>query len=162
MKRKAQIWTLDFAMSVLIFASALLSVMFAWNYVSSSAQANEEMKSMQLKVLTISDSLIRTPGSPPDWDSSGVEAFGLASSENVLDPAKVTEFIAMSEANYSMVRALLGITAYEFYFEVRDINGTVLGNTTAPVSPLATLAVPTERYCLWNDRIVKVKFVLWD
>jgi hypothetical protein len=162
MRRKAQIWTLDFSISILIFISAMIAVLFAWNYVSSGYQENQELREMQLKVLTISDSLIRTPGLPDDWDSDSVEVIGLAGEENVLDPLKVREFVNMSDANYSRVKALLDISLYDFYFEVEDLNGTVHENTTFPMSPSTTLVVPTERYSLYNDRIVKVRFVLWE
>ncbi|MBN2330919.1 MAG: hypothetical protein JXC85_03820 [Candidatus Aenigmarchaeota archaeon] len=159
---KAQVWSLDFALSLVIFMTSLFAVIFAWNYISVNALENQAMKDLQVKALALSDSLIRTRGIPLDWNESTVEVVGLAQDQNVLDVSKVGLFIDMSIVDEDQLKGLMDIGLHDFYFEVRDINGTVYANTTTPVSTASPIVVPIERYAIYDERIVKVNFVLWE
>ncbi len=159
MKRKGQIWSFDLALSLLIFFTAMLSMLFAWSYMSSDIAETRQIKTMQLRALTVSDSIIRTPGIPLDWNESNVEVIGLASSDNTLVTSKVDSFMAME---YGKARALLGVSPYDFYMEIKDINGTIYKNTTLPISGDADFVVPAERYAVYRGRIIKLRFILWD
>ncbi len=156
--KKAQLWSLDMALSFLIFFSAMMSVMFAWNYISADTVQSQELREMQLKSMTLSDSLIRTPGIPSDWNESTVQVIGIAYDDNTLDEEKVDEFVNMS---YIKAKSLLDIWPYEFYFEVKDINGTVYKNSTLAIDSDSTTVIHAERYATYNGRIVKVKFAIW-
>ena len=156
--RKGQLWTLDMVLSLMIFFSALLSIIMAWNFISADIFEGQEMTEMQLKTMTISDSLIRTPGVPENWTNDTVSVIGLAYSDNELNTQKVEEFVNMS---YSRSRALLSVMPYHFYFEVKDINGTVYTNTSNPMNSDASVIIPAIRYASFNDRIVKVTFAMW-
>jgi uncharacterized membrane protein len=160
--KKAQVWSLDLTFSLIIFMTALFAVVFAWNYISATTLETEEMQKLQLKALTLSDSMIRTPGIPLNWNESTVEVIGLAQEENVLNITKVQCFVNMSVTDYDRLKGLLDIGFYDLYLEVVDLNGTVYKNTTTPIDPASPLVVPIERYAMYNDRIVKVKFVIWD
>jgi len=151
---KGQIWSLDFAASLTVFLMVLLPLFFVWNYVNFQNQHEATLNEMERRALSISDALIRTGGSPSDWDSANVKSIGLASSDNVLDPAKVSEMFSM---NYNKTKAMLG-GEYDFYFSLTDLNGTSygsIGNKSA-----GEVIVPVERYCIHNDRIVKMEFAL--
>jgi len=159
--RKAQLWSLDFVMSLLIFMSALLAVMFAWNYIGTNAAETRQLKELQLKALTLSDSLIRTGGLPDDWDEGDVVVIGLAQEENVLNATKVDSFINLSSSDHSRARGLLDMGLYDFLFEITEMNGTVFRNTSVPIGADAEVIVPVERYCLLEDRIVKARLTIW-
>jgi len=156
---KAQIWSLDFALSLLIFMSALFAMALAWNFISASTLQNQELKELHMKAMTLSDALIRTSGIPQDWNATNVQIIGLAQDENVLNATKVDYFTTM---DYDRARALMDIGQYNFYFEVLDLNNTVQKNTTVPISDESVVVVPVERYAIYNDIIVKVKFVIWS
>jgi hypothetical protein len=156
---KAQMWSFDLAISLVIFFLALISVVFAWNYMSGDIIEEQQLDRLQLKVLTLSDSLIRTPGIPANWNSSNVLVIGLADDDNVLNQSKVQEFASM---DHETARSLLDMGAYDFYFEVADINGTIYENTTVPVGNQSSIVAPVERYALYNGRISKVRLVIWD
>ena len=153
---KAQVWSLDFALSLIIFMTSLFAV------ISVNAMENQEIKDLQMKVLALSDSLIRTRGIPADWNESGVKVIGLAEDENVLNVTKVVLFINMSVNDNDRLRGLMDIGLYDFYFEVKDINGTVYANTTTPISMTSSIVVPIERYAMYDERIVKVRFIIWS
>jgi hypothetical protein len=156
--RKGQLWTLDMALSLIIFMSAMLSLLFAWNFISAYTIESQELKELQLRSMTLSDSLIRTPGIPDDWNESTVRVIGLAYDDNTLDEYKVDGFLNMS---YVKARSLLGTQPYEFYFEIRDINGTLYRNSSLAIDGLSSTVVPSERYAVYGGRVVKVLFALW-
>jgi hypothetical protein len=56
----------------------------------------------------------------------------------------------------------MDIGFYDFYLEVVDLNGTVFENTTTPVDQSSLTVVPVERYVIYNGRVAKVRFVIWD
>ena len=47
---------------------------------------------------------------------------------------------------------------YNFFFELKDLNGSSYGSIGS--KPLEKMVVPIERYCLYNERIVKLEFSL--
>lgn len=155
---KGQVWSLDLAVSMIIFIGALASVVFAWNFMSTGTIESQEMKSLQLKSLGISDSLMRTPGIPEDWNKSNVVVIGLVT-DGLLDRHKVEQLISM---DHNKTLQLLDLGGYDFYFEISDINGTVYNNTLPVISPDAKIIVPSERYATYNGRAAKVKFVIWS
>jgi hypothetical protein len=77
---------------------------------------------LQNDVMVISDSLLRVPGMPEDWNRTNVRVLGLASEENVLNQTKVHNFVSM---DYNKIRALLGIPNYDFYFQLTYSNDTI-------------------------------------
>ncbi len=162
MGRKAQVWSLDFAMSLMIFMSAFFAIMFGWNYINTSTLENQAMRELQLKALSLSDSLIRTQGIPAYWNESTVEVVGLAEEENVLNVTKVQYLVDMSGTDYDRLRSIMDIGFYDFYLEVEDLNGTVYKNTTTPVSATSSIVIPIERYAMYKGRIAKVRLVIWD
>ncbi len=156
--RKGQLWTLDMALSMIIFMSAMLMLLFAWSYISADTVESQELKEMQFRSMTLSDSLIRTPGIPADWNESTVKVIGLAYDDSMLDGPKVDEFLNMS---YAKARSLLGIQPYEFYFEIKDINGTLYKNSTLAIDSDSSIVIPSERYAVYRERVVKVLLALW-
>lgn len=155
-------WSLDFIISAVIFCLALALILFAWSFTSTQTAAQGQLSDMESIGLEISDSLVRTPGQPQDWNSTSVQVIGLASDEGVLDQTKVDRFVNLS---YEQAKQLLGLGLYEFYFELRDLNGTLLTNgqnLTAGTWPQdADLAVPVQRFVLLEQKTAKLKFVLW-
>jgi hypothetical protein len=162
---RAQIWSLDFAASMVIFALTVGIVMFSWNYTIQNSADQVNLNILENDVMMISDTLIRMPGLPEDWDASSVRVIGLADEENILNKTKVTQFIGM---DYNQTKSLLGIANHEFYFEIRHLNDSVMGingtnitKGTDPTGQDASVVVPVERYVMINGDIAKMEFYLW-
>lgn len=60
---------------------------------------------------------------PPVGKCEGVYSVGLASQPLIIEPAKAK---ALTNLNYYCVRNLLGLWTYDFYFEMKYLNGTVV------------------------------------
>jgi hypothetical protein len=161
---KAQLWSLDFVLSAVVFSLALITVLFIWNYTNTETAERIEFKRAEGLVLSISDVLIRTSGVPDDWNTTTVKVLGLASDENVLNRTKVERFLSL---DYNGSKRILGVPLYDYYFRLADINGgTIFINQTEAVKGVypadAEIVVPVQRYGLLDGEIVKMGFILWD
>lgn len=162
---KGQMWSMDFAVSIVIFALMIGIVIFAWNYAIRNSADQVNLNILENDVIMISDTLVRVPGMPEDWNESSVRVLGLAEEENVLNKTKVLQFVNM---DYNQIKILLGIANREFYFEMRypnntvmDIGGTSLNKGIDPVGQNSNVVVPVERYVILNGNIAKMEFFLW-
>ena len=161
---RAQLWSSDLAVSVLIFFSAFAVIMFSWNYVIVQNAEQAGVREMEVLALAISDQIIRIPGLPENWNSSNIDVLGLASEENILDDSKIEEFLGL---DYQRAKGLLGIGIYEFQLQVKHLNNsiaqTLLGTEISyGLTPSdARVIVPVERYTMLNNGIVKLDLILW-
>ncbi|MBU0898615.1 MAG: hypothetical protein KKB03_04465 [Nanoarchaeota archaeon] len=163
---RGQIWSMDFIVSAIIFFIALATIMFSWNYIIQNTDEQTVINEMESSVLDITDVLVRSPGVPRDWTPSNVQSIGLASEENKLNETKVDYFMQL---DYSETKLLLGIKNYHFYFELEDLNNQTVKNQadqniTKGVYPdtASFIQIPVERYALYRDAIVKLKFIFWS
>lgn len=164
-RMKGQLWSLDFASSIIIFTLMVAIVLFAWSYAVQNSNDQVDVNIIENEVLMISDSLIRVSGLPINWNESTVRVIGLVDEENVLNATKVTQFVNM---NYTTIKTLLAIRQYEFYFDISYLNDTVMeiGVTSLtigidPVGQTSRIVVPVERYVMLNGKISKMKFYMW-
>lgn len=157
LNRKGQVWSLDFVTSLVLFFLVLIPVFFIWNYINIQNMEQKTFDEIETLALIVSDSLIRTKGIPENWNSSNVNVIGLADEENVLNSTKVSNFLSMGNSAYSLTKNTL-IGKYDFFFSITDLNGTQYG--TIGSKPADKTVVPVERYCLYDDRVVKIELAL--
>ena len=160
---KAQAWSTDFVVSAVIFVLIFALVLFTWNQTLYQTQQKITLSKMQTLVSEISDSLIRTPGFPENWNQTNVEILGFAEEENVLNATKIGMFLSMDN---DTIKSVLGIENYDFFFEilypngsVGKINGTPVIKGNQPVN--AAVLVPVERYVMFENTPAKMRFILW-
>jgi hypothetical protein len=162
---KAQAWSMDFAASMVIFSTALLLILFAWNYTVQQNQEQVGFNFMENAAIAASDSLIRHGGTPEDWDQSNVVTVGLASSENVINDTKAESLMQINDTDF---KRLLGIGNYEFYFEVRYANGTIASTPSGQalqkgIYPTeASTIIPVERHVLYMEKIARLRLIVWS
>jgi hypothetical protein len=161
--KKAQMWSMDFVISVMMFFLSVVLILFAWNY--SAAENYEQMifNEMQTTGLIVSDVLIRTGGSPPGWNITAM-AIGLASEENSIDDARLRNFLLYMDYNNS--RSIMGMRNYEYYFSMKDIDDQLLYLDGFPIEkgyqPYdVRMVVPTQRYVIFRGNIAKMNFIIW-
>jgi uncharacterized protein (UPF0333 family) len=157
LNKKGQVWSLDFVTSLVIFFLVLVPLFFVWNYVNVQNMEQRTLNDIQMLALSVSDSLIRTRGIPENWNSSNVNVIGLADEENVLNSTKVSHLMDMGNNEYELTKNIL-TGKYDFFFGITDLNGTQYG--TIGSKPADRTVVPVERYCLYNERVVKIELAL--
>ena len=117
-----------------------------------------------LKAFDITEMLTKSEGIPLDWNSSSVQAVGLALNDRVLSTEKITKF---SNLSYNKTKELFGIVGKEFFLQIRSLSDSNLFE--AGVSPLENNscgnnyeAVTLKRFALWEGQSVILHFTLWD
>ncbi len=161
---KAQIWSFDFAVSLVIFASVFIILVLFWSHSNDQAFAQVRLDEMQDRSIYVSDLLVRSPGSPENWTAGSVTLVGLASSEKVLDEGKVYQFTQM---DYDSAKSVMDIGQYEFYFSLEYTNSSVVMvneiEAVAGTYPSdAYVTVPIERHVLLDGSIVRMKLYIWS
>ncbi|MFH1447834.1 MAG: hypothetical protein ABIG39_03135 [Candidatus Micrarchaeota archaeon] len=140
--KRAQLLTMDFILSIAIFVSVLITVISIWHNVDIQIKDLENRRDMQLISIAVSDSLIRSPGNPEDWNETNVQSIGLALEERVLSLDKIYRLMELGyDAAKSRMR--LGMLSYqapekthEFYLFFSDKEGYNLTGGIAK-SPVA-------------------------
>jgi uncharacterized membrane-anchored protein len=162
---KAQAWSMDFAASMVIFSTALLLILFAWNYAVQQSHEQTSFNVMENAAIAASDSLIRHGGSPEGWSQADVMTIGLASSENVINETKAESLMQVNDTD---IKRLLGIGNYEFYLEIRYANGSMVSTPGGQViqkgiyPTTATTIIPVERQVLYMDKMARLKLIVWS
>ena len=149
-----QIWSMDFTASIVILLVIIVPALFLWYNADTESNEQRSIFMAERQALTLTDLMMTTPGAPSLWDNKTVISVGFATEKNVLEDQKLYEF---NRTDYQKLKTLFG---YDFYFELKDINGTVYYSKGQQPFPLNT-AVPVERRGLYNDRIVILAFTLW-
>ena len=161
---KGQMWSMDFIISFIMFFMAVVLVLFAWDYATTENYEQMLFNDMQSTGLIVSDVLVRTSGSPQDWNMTAM-AIGLASEENTIDENKLRNFVFYMDYNDS--RRIMGMGSYEYYFIMKNLDNqtmlidgqpTVKGNYP-PV--YVKNIVPVERYVLYGGELAKLSFIVW-
>lgn len=152
---KGQVWSMDLAVSLLVFLSVAAAFIFAWGYVSSEAHRSSIVMDMEETALDLSDGLVRFPGQPDDWNQGNVVSIGLADSENTISSSKMDSLGSM---DYDMAKEIMGAGSYNFYLELSD--GGNFSTAGMPPDGVAT-AMSVERYVMRDGRAARLKLVLW-
>ncbi|MBW2989814.1 hypothetical protein KY358_05865 [Candidatus Woesearchaeota archaeon] len=157
MNRKSQIAVIDLTISLFIATIIIIFITFAWNRNAAILNENADYKEMQVVAFQAIDMLVRSEGSPSSWEEnpSSARAIGLASSDRNISEDKLNSFTGLSYSNASQA---LGTELYDFYFQLKDINGTSLYSCgKAPDN----LVVNVQRLALYKNETAIVEFALW-
>ena len=144
-KRKCQAFAVDLLIGVVIFFM-VFSILFSWRDSLFSKQIPpDEFQRTSLKASEIAFVLLESPGDPLAWNSSSVKQVGLAFERNVVDKGRLANFLDLA---YDNVTRLLGVWGYDFYFELRYLNGTVASVNESGIVDNATVGALYDNYSL--------------
>ena len=118
-RKKAQVWSLDLAVALVIFLVALF--MFYKYSINSIYTEKYNMNDLLLDGKLISSYLV-SEGYPIDWDSSNVTLIGLTDGRNKLIQEKVEDFSTITSSDYHNSRKLLS-TTHDYYVYFENENG---------------------------------------
>jgi len=154
--RKAQIYYLEFIITIFVFLIAL--AIFSRTIINS--KTNEGVDDLLAQAQSISSSLMST-GYPVDWNSSTVEKIGLTNGRGRLNDQKLSMFANIS---YQDARTLFNIRS-EYYMFLEDENGTRIlidgeqgiGSNFSNAKKL----VKSIRYPIYNSEIIRMVIYAW-
>ena len=176
--KKGQVFSGEFIIAYMIFIVVLSMVIYLWNSTTRGVLDSDIQFSLNEKATDAAEQIIRTPGSPNNWyeNLSNIYSVGLANESRILLRDKVlsfTELISTSnnsycegDPNYECHRNLLGLSNYEFFFNITYMNkSTVMINETmifgGRPAVNETRKVTIGRTAILENEIVHLYLTVW-
>ncbi len=149
----------DLFVAISIFIILVTITTLTWDLYKIRLDNRLSYDDMVLKSFQISDTLVKSFGSPDNWETNPqqVQTIGLIETEKVLSKAKVDAFV--QQLNYSFIKDLFNINLYDFYFTLNAPNGTVL--VTKGLSPQGKYNVNLARVIVYQNQPTTMEFSLW-
>lgn len=182
--QKAQIFSLDILLAILIFIGTLLMIVNLWNFGIEKNILNEERNELEQIARNAASLLLVTEGNPGDWVSSADSiGLGLPLSQNqanssyksrpvalglrgswVLDASKIIRFQTM---NYTDSKNYLGLlsTNEHYYLTIFKWNGAEYTQVYAIGSypdDNTTLIVNVERLGILDRSWARLNLKIWQ
>lgn len=159
MFRKSQIAVTDLIIALSIYVILILFVVFTWNRYTMILQDDFNYNVMEITAFQVTDLLVKSGGEPEDWekDPGSVEVIGLASFDRNISAEKVDAFL--NNISYRNASKLLGTAYYNFYFQIKHINGTRLREYG--ISSTNRSVVNVQRLVSYKNEKAMVEFALW-
>ena len=137
---KGQFFSSDFIASAVIFIFLLLLLLPLWNEIIFQIADAEAKKNLQIAASSISELLVKVPGSPANWTPDDVGSIGLVNKVRVLN---LTKFEYLRQVDYEDAKELLGINQYNFSINVTNEYG-LLATSGIARSPVAYFSADKE------------------
>ncbi len=168
--KRGQFFSPDLIIATGVFVFAL--VLFFSSSISDFGQAElyEERKSADETAHALLNSLLLSPGDPPNWEEyllDDVNAFGLVHAPNVIDSNKVIVLInhLNEDSNYDSTRQKLGASIFDLQLNLRnssgaliDVNGVQLSG--GKIATDALLQFSYKRMALFNGSFAVVEAIV--
>lgn len=180
MKRKGQVFSGEFILGYFIFMVTLIFALYLWN--TNFRQMTHAVKHREIYEASVSagDLLVKTKGSPVDWDRSNVHSFGIVNVSRIIDREKVVEFMFAIDdsrsddlcspagtSNYECSKYLL-TQDYEFWINITDLEGVTQSVNNVSLSSGRfrevgnfTYLFTIQRNAVLDDEIVRVNMEVY-
>lgn len=163
---KGQMLSTEILLALSIFLVSMGVFMLSWNAISSSYQQQQADSQMESALLSVSDTLVLSPGNPSDWETSALSnasLIGIASARNVLSPAKAAALQSLNSTSYDAARGRLGAGRFDLFIAITGQSGATLYSFGREANPgnESISAISTQRMALMNGSIVSLKVQLW-
>lgn len=150
---KGQIITSDLILAVTLLTILVIYLGGAIDRSIEKFSESIQLHDLELNAVRISDMLVRTSGSPDNWEDNpnSAIAIGLSSSDRKISYGKLSAF---SNLDYQTAKSVMGVSGYEFYFRL------VSGGTEKGLLPAGEKSVRVKRIVSYNGADT-VEFTLW-
>ena len=162
--KKAQVAVLDLFIAALIFGILVSAIMVTWNNYNVKIDQRIEDNTNLIRAYHISDLLVRYPGKPTAWETypeligDSISIIGLAKSDGVIDPVKLSEFTKLEN---DFIKDKLKTGHYDFYFKLVQIDGS---HFTPPIEKgnltNSSTSIALRRYVIYNETEAILEFHL--
>jgi len=125
---RAQMFSLDYIMSVVIFTMILVILLPVWGTVNQQIQDAEARKEMQMVSISVVELFSRSTGNPSNWTNESIFSIGLANSAHVVNATKVLE---LRKIDYRTAKSLLGMNPYNFTLNFTNSRGYLITSGVA-------------------------------
>ena len=119
---KAELFSSDFIISISIFFVALAIITFYYQNLQTDVYETNTRNDMYSKAIFAASLLAESSGYPQYWDNNTVKVIGL------YDEGKfnLTKFEELKKIPYQTAKIMLGTGVYNFYIELKNVEGEVI------------------------------------
>jgi len=163
---KAELFSSDFLISILIFFSVLSIIVFYYQNLQSDVYENNVRNDMYLKAINVASLLATSSGYPQYWDASNVEIIGFYDNGKF----NLTKFEEFKKIDYQEARKKLGTGVYNFFISLKNTTnqiiekpGVVYSHGLSASNAEQTVLVKRLGLVNLDDKTVKVtlEVILW-
>ena len=161
---KGQMFTTELVLASAIFIAAIVIFVSIWNSMLTSYFEEQRDREMQVALNGISNMLVLSPGSPTNWEAGvlgNANAFGLASSPNVISHAK---FAALQNLNssYLSMKEKLGAGRFDLFMSLNNSTNTLYRfGLMGDSNDSSVKILRGSRLALLNDSVVTLNVQVW-
>ena len=155
--KKSQIAIVDLFIALFIATILIIFIISAWNRYAMILNEDSDYKEMQIIAFQVADLLVKSKGEPSNWEDSAtnVDVIGLSASGRNLSIKKIDAFVNLS---YNITSQSLGVELYDFYFQLKHINGTKIAEQgKTPTNAV----VNVQRLVSYKNEKAIVEFAVW-
>lgn len=153
---KGQIIAIDFMLTMAVTAIIIILLVSTFIFYEKKIDESTSYNLMLTKAFQVSDILIKTQGSPTNWNASNVDVIGLVSEDRMISSEKLNQFINMPEQDIKKRFTM----NYNFYFNLKNTGGNSLASVGT--IPSGTRTVVIKRYVLYENDKTIMEFAVWE
>jgi hypothetical protein len=155
-RNKSQVFAIDLIIALVLFLS-LLGIYSSWrDFVYSKNVGTRDFQDSAVKVSQAAFLLFESEGYPVAWNASTVQQLGLMKARNTLHKNKLASFLNLS---YDNATRMLGLGGFDWYFELRYLNGTMVNVSTVEWNGTVQKGFAYDNYSL---QVPLRKLVLYE
>ena len=156
---KAQIWSIDLIIAVMIFTTGIV---FFYVYTLNYGQEVENtLASLEYDAGHIAD-MLHTSGFPKNWSSEDVITLGISDSGQI-NESKLAELAALTDSDYSRTQTLF-TTQYNWYINFSEpmLIGITTRNTIGSTSTNPANNLRVQRITVYRNKPVLMNVYIWE
>ena len=178
-KSQSVVFDLFIALFIFVLITSIISIM--WNKYNFQINDQVHQKEMLIKNYHITDLFVESRGSPENWheDFNSIDILGFTERDGYLSYDKLDGFINFSLSEdmnlswsnhsdgYDLVKELLNIEGFEFYFRVFNLLGeNIFESGRSPIfygDLISGSTISTRRYVSLNEcEKCILEFSIWE
>lgn len=133
MNNKAQVFSTDIVIAVIVFIFILITSAWFWDSTKEKIHITEVRNDLELISHNAEAVLINTVGDPPNWHNitfNNDKVFSIGVGKNrpwFIDENKAIRLQELNESNYDLFKRILGVrgASYEFFLNISKYNKTL-------------------------------------
>ncbi len=156
--KKSQLAVTDLLIASVVLIILILLLIFWWNRYTEVLSEESAYQKKQIILFQTADLLIKSQGLPQNWEENPneVKVIGLASSDRDISEDKVIAFVNLS---YNVTSKSLGLDLYDFYFQLKSVNGTKLfEHGKDPTDEVINI----QRIVLYKNEKAIIELSIWE
>jgi len=164
MDNRGQSSSLDLVIASLLLVLIQIAIAQAWKMAVLRINSYADKKTLDNKLVDVSELLVATGGDPVDWyekpqiNPLTVNTIGFAGEDNVLDYARLDR---AKTIGYDDFKEMLGLSKEEFRLTVRDVETPGAGIAYEFGGEPSGTRASITRYALLNGSVAEVTLSLY-